>query len=162
VGGSEYLAAEHGRAAGRPPAPDRAREGAVREAVRRALDEGLLSSAHDCSVGGLAVSLAQCCTMQDAAMQDSAAGEAPAHVGAAVRIPFPTRKDFVLFSEDAGRVVVSLPNASVARLVELAKECGAPLIQLGVVGGDRLAIAAALDVPVAELARARLVSSPSA
>jgi phosphoribosylformylglycinamidine synthase len=156
VGGSEYLAAESGREAGRPPALDLAREKAVQETVRRAVREGLLSSAHDCSDGGLAVALAECCMMQD-----TPAGGTPAYLGAAVRIPFPIRKDFVLFGEDASRIVVSLPNANVAKLEAIAKACGAPVIRLGVVGGDKLAIDGALDVPVAELAKAWRDGIPS-
>ena len=42
---------------------------------------------------------------------------APAWIGAAVRIPFPARKDFVLFGEDASRILVSLPKEHAARLV---------------------------------------------
>ena len=157
VGGSEYLAAEFGKEAGRPPALDLAREKAVQETVRRAIREGLLSSAHDCSDGGLAVALAECCVMHDA----PADGSTPPHVGAAVRVPFPARKDFVLFGEDASRIVVSLPNASARRFNELAQECGAPVIRLGVVGGDRLEIQGALSVPVAELAKAWRDGIPS-
>ncbi len=157
VGGSEYLACEFGKEAGRPPALDLAREKAVQETVRRAIREGLLSSAHDCSDGGLAVALAECCMMTD----PPADGSAPAWLGAAVRIPFPARKDFVLFGEDASRIVVSLPNGNARRLVEIAQECGAPFIRLGVVGGDRLAIDGALDVPVADLAKAWRDGIPS-
>ncbi len=149
VGGSEYLAAEFGREAGRPPALDLAKEKAVQETVRRAIREGLLSSAHDCSDGGLAVALAECCMMHDAP-----AGAGAPFLGAAVRIPFPVRKDFVLFGEDASRIVVSLPNANAQRFLAIAQECGAPVIRLGVVGGDRLEIQGALSVPVADLARA--------
>jgi phosphoribosylformylglycinamidine synthase subunit PurL len=150
VGGSEYLAAELGKEAGRPPALDLAKEKAVQEAVRRAIREGLLSSAHDCSDGGLAVALAECCMMHDA----PADGSTPPWIGAAVRVPFPTRKDFVLFGEDASRIVVSMPQESAARFVELAQACGAPVIRLGAVGGDTLEIQGALSVPIAELARA--------
>jgi phosphoribosylformylglycinamidine synthase len=156
VGGSEYLAAEFGKEAGRPPALDLAREKAVQETVRRAIREGLLTSAHDCSDGGLAVALAESCMMHDAP-----AGAAAPHVGAAVRVPFPTRKDFVLFGEDASRIVVSLPNANAQRLLAIAQECGAPVVRLGVVGGDRLVIEGALDVPVAELAHAWRDGIPS-
>ncbi len=156
VGGSEYLAAEFGKEAGRPPALDLAKEKAVQETVRRAIREGLLSSAHDCSDGGLAVALAECCMMQDAP-----AGAPAKHLGAAVRIPFPTRKDFVLFGEDASRIVVSLPNANARRFLELAQECGASVIRLGVVGGDRLEIQGALSVPVEELATAWRDGIPS-
>jgi phosphoribosylformylglycinamidine synthase len=157
VGGSEYLAAEFGKEAGRPPALDLAREKAVQETVRRAIREGLLSSAHDCSDGGLAVALAECCMMPEV----PADGSAPAWLGAAVRIPFPIRKDFVLFGEDASRIVVSLPNANARRLLEIAQECGAPVVRLGIVGGDRLAIEGALDVPVADLSKAWRDGLPS-
>ncbi|ABC83978.1 phosphoribosylformylglycinamidine synthase subunit PurL [Anaeromyxobacter dehalogenans] len=150
VGGSEYLSAEHGKEAGRPPALDLAREKAVQETVRRAVRAGLLSSAHDCSEGGLAVALAESCMMHEV----PADGSTPAWIGCAVRIPFPVRKDFVLFGEDASRILVSLPKENAARFVELAQECGAPVIRLGAVGGDRLEIQGALSVPVEELARA--------
>ena len=85
VGGSEYLAAEFGKEAGRPPALDLAREKAVQETVRRAVREGLLSSAHDCSDGGLAVALAECCMMHDA----PADGSTPPFVGRRGARPVP-------------------------------------------------------------------------
>ncbi|HTP24334.1 MAG TPA: phosphoribosylformylglycinamidine synthase subunit PurL, partial [Anaeromyxobacteraceae bacterium] len=133
VGASEYLAAVHGKEAGRPPALDLARERAVQAVVRRAVKQGLLSSAHDCSDGGLAVALAECCMMGE----PSAGAGAPAWLGAAVRVPFPRRKDFILFGEDASRIVVSLPHGNYARLEEIARDEGAPLLKLGAVGGDR-------------------------
>jgi phosphoribosylformylglycinamidine (FGAM) synthase-like enzyme len=157
VGGSEYLAAEHGKEAGRPPTLDLALEKAVQETVRRAVQEGILSSAHDCSDGGLAVALAESCMMHDA----PAGGPAAAWIGAAVRVPFPLRKDFVLFGEDASRIVVSLPASALPRLEALAKACGAPIVRLGAVGGDRLEIQGALSVPVAALAHAWRDGIPS-
>jgi phosphoribosylformylglycinamidine synthase len=150
VGGSEYLAAVHGREAGPVPSLDLEREKAVQATVRRAVREGLLSSAHDCAEGGLAVALAECCMMAGA---PAGAGE-PAWIGAAVRVPFGQRKDFVLFGEEPSRVVVSLPHAALPRLEALARECGAPLVALGAVGGDRLEIQGALSVPVRELGEA--------
>jgi phosphoribosylformylglycinamidine synthase len=81
-------------------------------------------------------------------------GGAPPWIGAALRVPFPARKDLVLFGEDASRVVVSLAHRDLPRLEAIAREEGAPLVQLGAVGGDRLEIQGALSVPVAELARA--------
>jgi phosphoribosylformylglycinamidine synthase len=150
VGGSEYLAARFGKEAGRVPALDFARERAVQATVRRAVREGLLSSAHDCSDGGLAVALAECCMMA----LPPPGGGAPPWLGCAVRVPFPWRKDFVLFGEDASRIVVSLPVARWSRLEAIARELGAPLVRLGAVGGDRLVVDGALSVPVADLARA--------
>jgi phosphoribosylformylglycinamidine synthase len=150
VGGSEYLAAVHGKEAGRPPSLDLTAEMAVQATVRQAVREGLLSSAHDCSDGGLAVALAECCMMSE----PPPGGGAPAWFGAAVRVPFPRRKDFVLFGEDASRIVISLPHGSYARLEEIARGAGAPLVKLGAVGGDRLEIQGAMSVAVAELATA--------
>ncbi len=149
AGGSEYLAM-CGVEAGRPPSLDLGREKAVQATVRRAVREGLLASAHDCSDGGLAVALAECCMMAE----PPPGGGAPPWIGAAVRVPFPARKDLVLFGEDASRVVVSLSHRDLGRLEAIAREEGAPLVQLGAVGGDRLEIQAALSVPVADLARA--------
>ena len=147
VGGSEYLAlladglAEDGQTPGgigeRPPA-DPAREKAVQLAVHRAVADGLLSSAHACSAGGLAVALAACATER----------------GAAVRIPFVARKDHVLFGEEPGRIVVSFPRANLDRVGLVAKLAGVPLVVLGAVGGPALEIQSALSIPVAELAEA--------
>ena len=150
VGGSEYLAAVHGVEAGRVPPLDLAREKAVCESVRRAVQEGLLSSAHDCSEGGLAVALAESCMMAS----PPPGGGAPPWIGAAVRVPFPQRKDFVLFGEEPSRIVVSLSHEALPRLEAIARECGAPLLRLGAVGGDRLEIQGALSVPVSDLAAA--------
>ncbi len=149
VGGSEYLAML-GHEAGRPPALDLEREKAVQATVRRGVQEGILSSAHDCSEGGLAVALAECCMMAE---PPPGGGKTP-WIGAALRVPFPARKDFVLFGEDASRIVVSLPNSNLVRLQEIARECGAPLILLGIVGGDRLEIQNALSVKVEDLGQA--------
>ena len=81
-------------------------------------------------------------------------GGAPPWIGAAVRVPFGLRKDFVLFGEEPGRIVVSLPHPSLARLEAIARECRAPLVSLGAVGGDRLEIQGALSLPVKDLAAA--------
>ena len=65
LGGSEWLAAIHGKIAGRPPTLDAAAEKALQSVVRELVRERRSSSAHDCSEGGLAVALAECC-MADA------------------------------------------------------------------------------------------------
>jgi len=83
-------------------------------------------------------------------MGDPDAGEA--WLGAAVRIPFAARKDFVLFGEDPSRIVISCPPAAWKRVQELAREAGAPVVQLGAVGGERLEIQGALSLTVKELA----------
>src|SRR5881296_4462962 len=61
LGGSRYLKVCHGLKIGPPPHVDLAHEIKVQNAVRDLIREGLVKSAHDCSEGGLAVALAECC-----------------------------------------------------------------------------------------------------
>ena len=61
LGGSEYLARVHGIVAGAPPRCDLAAERKLIDALLEAIQSGLVRSAHDCSDGGLAVALAECC-----------------------------------------------------------------------------------------------------
>jgi len=137
--GSEYLAAAHGLSGPRPPL-DPARERAVQRAVLRAMNDGLLTSARACGRGGLAVALARSC--------------AEGGIGAALRIPFPARKDLVLFAEEPSRFVVSLPRERLDHLSVIARLADAPLVVLGATGGEVLEVQSALSVPVAALARA--------
>ncbi len=144
LGGSELLAAE-GKLAGRPPRLDLEREKAVQRACRQMIRAGLLRSAHDCSEGGLAVALAECCIM----------GPEDRRLGASLKLPLPgSRPDLALFSEEPSRIVVSYPPAREAEVQAAAKAAGAPLLVLGSVGGDELAIEGACRVPVAALSEA--------
>ena len=61
LGGSRYLKVCHGLKIGPPPHVDLAHEIKVQNAVRDLIREGLVQSAHDCSEGGLAVTLAESC-----------------------------------------------------------------------------------------------------
>ena len=134
LAGSEYLALVHGLEAGRPAPVDLAREKALHLAVRRARDAGLIVSAHDCSDGGLAFALLECCI----------SGPAGA-VGADLRLDGlegSTRLDALLFGEAPSRIIVSAAPECRARLDHVARGAGVPLHLLGRVGGDRLWIAA--------------------
>src|SRR5262249_49047924 len=61
LGGSRYLKVCHALKLGPPPRIDLAHEIKIQNAVRDLIREGLVKSAHDCSEGGLAVALAECC-----------------------------------------------------------------------------------------------------
>src|SRR3970282_2863622 len=60
-GGSEYLRVIHRMVKGTPPWIDLKLERAVQQSCLKAIDRGLLRSAHDISEGGLGVALAECC-----------------------------------------------------------------------------------------------------
>ncbi len=140
LGGSEWLALKTGEACGRPPTIDLAAEAKLQKLLVIAAREGLLSSAHDCAEGGLAVALAECCILGNR--------------GASVKLPSnESRSAGALFGEDPTRVVVSY-TPYVAALLELrAKELGVALTPLGLVGGGSLRIEDSLEVAVADLAR---------
>ncbi|MCC6727827.1 MAG: phosphoribosylformylglycinamidine synthase subunit PurL [Chthonomonadales bacterium] len=157
LGGSEYLARVHKVEAGRPPAIDLAAEKRLHECVREAVARGLLVSAHDCSDGGLAVCLAECCI--------------PEGLGAAVLLRY---DDFgtlppaaMLFGEAQSRVLVSVrTEKQVRQLEKLAEECGVRSLWIGTVGGDRLRITAEgedlVSEAVADLAEAHASAIPRA
>src|SRR6185436_1746192 len=98
LGGSEYLATVHGAVIGQPPQCDPAGEKLVIDALLEAIRAGAVSSAHDCSDGGMAVALAECCI----ANRESATG---AEIDLSGYGTFPDRA--ILFGETQGRIIVS-------------------------------------------------------
>ena len=145
LGGSEYLAVLHGRKAGRPPQVNLAQEAALQQLVLEASRAGLLKSAHDCSEGGLAVALAECCLMdarhQRGATLDLARAPSRRHL----------RSDARLFGESAGRIVVSCEPRHAEALQGLARTRGVAAGLLGRVGGAWLSLPPWLQVSVDEL-----------
>src|SRR5262245_25640008 len=87
LGGSEYLALKHGLESGRPQPVDLATERALHDLVRAARDAGLIVSAHDCSEGGLAMALLECCIT------------GPSAIGAEIALEGKGRLDELLFGE---------------------------------------------------------------
>src|SRR6185369_4902051 len=61
LGGSEYLKIVHDLVLGVPPALDLAAERALQRLLVELAGQRLMRSAHDCSDGGLAVTVAECC-----------------------------------------------------------------------------------------------------
>ena len=139
LAGSEYLEMFHNLVAGRPTI-DLELEGRMQALCRRAIAEGILSSAHDCSDGGLAVALAEACI---------AGG-----VGFKGDFSVQGRWDAALFGEAQSRIVVSLPLRSQAELQTLSREMEVPIAPLGTVGGDSLTVASMIDLPLAEMDQA--------
>ncbi|MBV9128174.1 MAG: phosphoribosylformylglycinamidine synthase subunit PurL, partial [Verrucomicrobia bacterium] len=134
LGGSQFLKILHGRKTGRPPRLDFARERALHDALRALIRMGLIKSAHDCSEGGLAVALAECCV-----------GASPRPLGANVQLDVPTgtRADALLFNEAQSRIVVSTTAANAAAALALLAWRGVPARRLGKVaaaGNGELAI----------------------
>jgi phosphoribosylformylglycinamidine synthase len=123
LGASEYLSHLHGMTAGDVPRCDLAREKALIDVLVTAVDRRLLTSAHDCSEGGLLVTLAE------SAMMDTDR-------------PFGAEVDLsewahlsprgLMFGEAQGRAVVS--TAHVSELMALAAAHHLPAFVIGRIG----------------------------
>ncbi|HVF39805.1 MAG TPA: phosphoribosylformylglycinamidine synthase subunit PurL, partial [Gemmatimonadaceae bacterium] len=122
LGGSEYLSAVHGIVAGTPPACDLDRERNAIEALLEGIRAGLVESAHDCSDGGLAVALAECCIADK-----SAAKGADVDLGTTDGVS--TRAE--LFGETQARYV--LTSRVPQELIALARKHGVPAQRIGTV-----------------------------
>jgi len=130
LGGSEYLKVLQHREQGSPPLLNLETEKALHEFVLKVIHEGLVQSAHDCSDGGLAVALAECCV----------SGPHAAH-GAVVKLGLGSlRRDALLFGESQSRIILSTRPDAVESLLTRAAAAGVPAASIGKVGGHRLVI----------------------
>jgi phosphoribosylformylglycinamidine synthase len=131
LGGSEYLATIHGKVIGAPPRCDVEQEKALIDALLEAIRAGVVSSAHDCSDGGLAVALAECC-IANPEHESGADIDLSSHSALQDRA--------ILFGESQGRIVVSSPAPE--RVLAIAAKAGVPCSQIGrvVLESDTLAI----------------------
>jgi phosphoribosylformylglycinamidine synthase len=133
LGGSEYLKTLHRLVQGAPPALDLDRERRLIDLLGQAASASLLRSAHDCSDGGLAVTLAECTF-------DSG------DIGCAVDVPGDrvhgsTWSDTAtLFGESASRVIVSVAAADGNALLQMAAQAGVPAKLIGKTGGSRIVV----------------------
>ncbi len=148
LGGSEYLATIHGKVLGAPPRCDLDREKKVIDSLLDAIRAGAVSSAHDCSDGGLAIALAECC-VADLECQSGA----DIDLSAFGRIP----NRGVLFGETQARIVIS--SSAPERVLEIAAKAGVSCARIGTVRrtSESLAIklgSAAIKAPLARLRRA--------
>ncbi|MBU3959131.1 MAG: phosphoribosylformylglycinamidine synthase subunit PurL, partial [Candidatus Omnitrophica bacterium] len=130
LGGSEYLKVVHGLIKGDAPELDLHLEEAVQRTALEAIKKGLVSSAHDCSEGGLAVALAECCISNKENM-----------IGAVIDdLSFDIRKDTILFGESQSRIVLSCNKKRVSKIRNIAKKFAAPFQIIGRTGGKNLKI----------------------
>ena len=110
-GSSEYAKEILGELWGFPPSLDLEAEARLEKAIVELISSGLIDSAHDASEGGLAVALAEATFGQG--------------VGSSVELSSGgLGTEFVLFGEDASRIVISCDPADLARIKEVAGKYG--------------------------------------
>ena len=121
LAGSAYQQLMTGSLAGRPPLPDLLMEAKVGCLVREAITRGLLGSAHDCSDGGL------CVTLAESSIASGLGIEIDLNVQG-------VRLDRVLFAEGGSRIVVSVKADCIGQWEALLVEKDAlPITRIGVV-----------------------------
>lgn len=135
LGGTEYLRVVHAREQGSPPTLDLDAEKALQQCVLTLIRGGLVHSAHDCSDGGLAVALTECCVSNPAQP-----------LGAVVRLHAEgLRRDALLFGESQSRAVISVAPAQAGEALRVAWDMGVPAAIVGVVVRERLLIEVGAD-----------------
>ena len=137
LGGSEYLSTVHDLVRGMPPKLNLDAEKALQRLLVDLAAEHLIRSAHDCSDGGLAVTLAECCF-------DTGGAGAEVSIDA-LNIGRDSRLNdaVALFGESASRVVVSVSPDNVTEILQRAALAGVLARVIGETGGNRLRIAVA-------------------
>jgi phosphoribosylformylglycinamidine synthase len=123
---------------GPPPHVDLSHEIKIQSAVRDLIREGLVKSAHDCSEGGLAVALAECCFNPEKLLgADICCSHGPmgrrrqtSHSDVAT----------VLFNESQSRIVISVAPENLDNTMLMLRKRDVPFQPLGKVGGDELRI----------------------
>ncbi|MFC1708776.1 phosphoribosylformylglycinamidine synthase subunit PurL [Candidatus Omnitrophota bacterium] len=147
LGGSEYLKEIHGQIKGDAPNLDLKLEQAVHKATLESIRQGLVNSAHDCSEGGLAVALAECCISNEENM-----------IGAAIdNLNFDIRNDAVLFGESQSRIILSCNERNLDKIRSIATKFNAPFRIIGRIGGKEFKILSQgnelINIPLEKLSK---------
>ncbi|MGC2196146.1 MAG: phosphoribosylformylglycinamidine synthase subunit PurL, partial [Terriglobales bacterium] len=117
-GSSEYAKEILGTVWGYPPELELEREAALQKGLVEMIQAGLVESAHDCSSGGLAVALAEPAFPKGIGLRvEVASNGLPA--------------EFVLFGEDASRVVLACDPAQLSGIKQIAAKYGLAADLLG-------------------------------
>ncbi|MEA2047673.1 MAG: phosphoribosylformylglycinamidine synthase subunit PurL [Campylobacterota bacterium] len=123
-GGSLYIKALHGETAGSLPTFDYTSELALWEIVIEANKKGLLKSAKDVNVGGIAIALSKMA--------------ATSGKGIVTNIPVDKSKD--IFDESQSRALVEVSSENLVEVVRMAASLGIFVTNIGSVGGDTVKV----------------------
>ncbi len=137
LGGSEYLSLFFPEYRGSLPAIDLNLEKRVHEAALELISDRLIQSAHDCSDGGLAM------TILESAFEKE--------IGVNLNIKTDRRLDHLLFGESPSRIVVSMDKGNFHKFSEICKKYGVPYLQIGETIKDRFVWRPHFDLDVKQL-----------
>jgi phosphoribosylformylglycinamidine synthase len=136
LGGSEWAAVVHGLDGGTPPAADLDAARRLHAFVAELVAGRSVVGVHDCSDGGIAVTLAEMAFGGGIGFRVAPAADLPAAAWC--------------FSESANRVVVSVNARPLPHILRRAEKAGVHAVDLGAAGGDRLVVDGAIDVALVD------------
>ena len=143
LGGSEYLKVVHNLIQGAPPMLDLKAERALQDLLVQLAAAKLMRSAHDCSDGGLAVTLAEC------TFDTRGIGATVSIDSVDVAASADINRATALFGESASLVVVSAAPDASAEVLKRAAAAGVPARVIGRTGGTELRINVGLEAAIA-------------
>ena len=146
-GGSAWSQIVHDHLGGMPPAVDLERERLLGEILISASRDGMIDAAHDLSDGGLIQAVTESCLRG----------------GHGARLVVPDELDAFtfLFSESAGRAVVSVPRSEELRFTDMCGARGLPVTRIGVVDGEEVEVQGEFGIPLSELRTAHESTIPA-
>ena len=121
LGGSYFLQTEFGKKEGTCPGVNLAEEKKVQDFLIKTIDSGHINAAHDISEGGLLVAITEMLFENPelgADLSIDSLGES-------------NRLDALLFGESQGRVLLSVSNENLDKVLESAINDGLPVMKLG-------------------------------
>jgi phosphoribosylformylglycinamidine (FGAM) synthase-like enzyme len=138
LGGSAWAWVVHRHLGGRPPRARLAAERSLAGLLESLAADGVVTAAHDLSDGGLAQALIEATLLHG--------------IGATLSVDDVHPDPFVaLFSESAGRVLLSLPEQRADDLLARAAAARLPVAILGTTGGEALTVSGQFDLPLTDL-----------
>ncbi len=141
LGGSEYLSLHYGVAAGTPPGLDLQAEEALQSLVRNLIVDRVVQTAHDVSLGGLAVAIARMAIVSGSGADvDLRAGPEPAQ-----------RTDVQWFGESASRIIIAINGDTRETVRSMANQAGVEATDIGTTGGTEVVFNGGKGIPLSAL-----------
>jgi phosphoribosylformylglycinamidine synthase len=137
LGQSLYLREILHREDGAPPSVDLKAERRNGEFIRKLIETGELTTAHDCSDGGLLVAIAE---------MAMASG-----IGADITAPSNVEPHAYWFGEDQARYVIAVPTKQVDGILAAAKSSAVPATKLGLTGGGLISLGGTENISIRAL-----------
>lgn len=139
IGGSEYLKLVYNIVAGDSPDIDLDYELNLQNLLLELINQELINSAHDISEGGLAIALIESCIFNY---------KQP--IGCEIEFKYKYRKDFELFGESQGRILISADRSNVDIIKSKCKKFNIDIEIIGLILKNKISINNDININITE------------